>query len=164
MNTRPAKVAGLVSLVVGVLFVITGMFTWGLITSQLSAERITVPADAPFAQGSQVQGPLSAYAQAEVINKHALAGSNGMTYAELGAEARKATEAGDTALAEELGKQRTTVMNGSFLRASLFTSILAYGVSLMAIGLGVVLSVIGWALLKLHSPQAVRALVEDARV
>ena len=164
MNTRPAKLAGIVSLVVGLLFVLTGMFTWGLITTQLTAERITVPADAQFAQGSQVAGPLSAYAQAQVINKHALAGSEGKTYAELGAEVRKATEAGDTERAAELSQQRTSAMNGSFLRASLFTSILAYGVSLMAIGLGLVLAVIGWALLKLHGPQAVRALVDDARV
>lgn len=162
MNTRPARIAGLVSLVVGVLFILTGMSTWGLITSQLSAERITVPADAPFAQGSAVQGPLSAYAQAETINKHALAGSDGKTYAELGAEARKATEAGDTALAEELTKQRTTVMNGSFLRASLFTSILAYGVSLMAIGVGFVLALIGWALMTLHAPRASRVAPADA--
>jgi hypothetical protein len=47
--------------------------------------------------------------------------------------------------------QRATVMNGSFLRASLFTSVLSFGVCLFAIGVGVTLLVIGWALNKVGS-------------
>lgn len=158
---NPTKIAGIVSLVIGILFIITGLTTWGMISSQLSAERITVPKDAAFMAGAPVQGPLSAYAQADIINKHALAGSKGKTYAELGAEAKKAEAAGDTALAEELTKQRTTVMNGSFLRASLFTSVLAYGVSALALGLGLVLSLIGWAMMKQAQAVPVRAEVTE---
>lgn len=159
MNTKPLKVAGIVSLIVGVLFVLTGAITWGVVSSQLASEKITVPADAAFMQGARVQDPLSALAQADIINKHALKGSNGMTYAELGAAATAAKNAGDTAKADELTKQRTTVMNGSFLRASLFTSVLAFGVSLFAIGVGVVFIVVGWALNAAGrtAPAAVRA-------
>ena len=146
MHTKPLKVAGLVSLIMGILFVLTGAVTWGVVSSQLAAERITVPQDAAFSAGAKVQGPISALAQADTINKHALAGSNGMTYAELGAAATQARNAGDTAKADELTKQRTTVMNGSFLRASLFTSVLSFGVCLFAIGVGLTLIVIGWAL------------------
>lgn len=162
MNLKPLKLAGVVSLIMGILFTITGGVVWGIVTSQLAAERITVSADAPFAAGSEVRGPISAFAQAEVINMHALKGSNGLTYAELGAaatqarnEATKATDAGDTAKAaeltaqaEEFTKQRTTAMNGSFLRASLFTSVLSYGVCLFAIGVGVTLIIVGWAFTK----------------
>ena len=83
MHTKPLKVAGLVSLIMGILFVLTGAVTWGVVSSQLAAERITVPQDAAFSAGAKVQGPISALAQADTINKHALAGSNGMTYAEL---------------------------------------------------------------------------------
>ncbi|MFT3875630.1 MAG: aromatic ring-opening dioxygenase LigA [Propioniciclava sp.] len=162
MNLKPLKFAGVVSMIMGILFTITGGVVWGLVTSQLAAEKITVSADAPFAGGSQVQDPISAYAQAEAINMHALKGSKGLTYAELGAaataaknEATKAKEAGDLAKAEELTaqseeftKQRTTAMNGSFLRASLFTSVLSYGVCLFAIGIGLTLIVVGWAFTK----------------
>lgn len=150
MNLKPLKTAGLVSLVMGILFVLTGGIVWGVITSQLAAERITTPKDA-FIAGAPVNNPLTALAQADIINKHALAGSNGMTYAELGAEASKAREAGDTAKADELTKQRTSVMNGSFLRASLFTSVLSYGVCLFAIGVGLTLIILGWALNKVSS-------------
>ena len=51
-------------------------------------------------------------------------------------------------------------MNGSFLRASLFTSVLSYGVCLFAIGVGVSLLVIGWALNKVGS-QKVAAVVAE---
>ena len=150
MNLEPLKTAGLVSLIMGILFALTGAVTWGVITAQLADENITTPGDA-FLPNTAVNNPLAALAQADIINKHALAGSNGMTYAELGAEAAKAREAGDTAKADELTKQRTSVMNGSFLRASLFTSVLSYGVCLFAIGVGLTLIILGWALNKVSS-------------
>ena len=40
-------------------------------------------------------------------------------------------------------------MQASFLRASLFTSVVAFGVAALAAVLGVVLVLIGWALLSL---------------
>ena len=164
MNLKPLKTAGLVSLVMGILFALTGAITWGVITAQLSDERITTPGDS-FMPGVAVNNPIAALAQADIINKHALKASNGMTYAQLGAEANKAKAAGDTAKAEELTKQRTTVMNGSFLRASLFTSVLAYGVSLFALGVGAVLIVLGWALTKVGGQTvAARAGEGAARV
>jgi hypothetical protein len=42
---------------------------------------------------------------------------------------------------------RQTVMTGSFLRASLFTSVVTFGVAAMAAGLGIVLALIGFALM-----------------
>ncbi|ROR73866.1 aromatic ring-opening dioxygenase LigA [Bogoriella caseilytica] len=136
------KGVGIGSLVLGLLFVLGGIGTWIMVSSQLSEENITVAGDAPFLAGSDVNGPFSAYAQAEVIQQHALAGSEG-TYAELGAMVNEARDAGDEDRAEELQAQRDTMMNASFLRASLFTSVLAFGVSAMVIGLGVLLVLIG---------------------
>jgi hypothetical protein len=48
-------------------------------------------------------------------------------------------------------------MNGSFLRSSLFTSVIAFGVALFAAGVGVLAIVIGWALNLLGSREAVAA-------
>lgn len=152
MNKNPLKVAGLVSLIMGVLFIVTGGVVWGVVSSQLAAEKITVPSDASFLAGDAVDGPFSALAQADIINHHALEASGGKTYSELGNEARAAQEAGDAALAEELTAQRSTVMTASFLRASLFTSVLSFGVCLFAMGVGLVLIVSGWAFLKVARP------------
>ena len=45
---------------------------------------------------------------------------------------------------------RATVMQASFLRASLFTSVVAYGVALFAAGMGVLAILFGWAF---HAPR-----------
>lgn len=157
-SSGPVRLAGLVSLILGVIFILAGGTTWALVTSELSEQNITVSDDAPFLAGDHVNGPFSAYAEAEVIDMHAKAATEGRTYAELGGLVREAEAAGDTALAEELQAQRTTVMNGSFLRASLFTSVVAFGVSALVIGLGVLLVLQGLAFNRLASAAAVPAV------
>ena len=117
-------------IVAGVIFIAAGVGSWFAVKAQLSAENITVADDAGRFAGEPVDGPLTAYEQANVINKHALAATDGKTYAELAQD--------DPA--------RQTAMTASFLRASLFTSVLAFGVSALAVGLGVVLIIIGVAL------------------
>ena len=59
----------------------------------------------------------------------------GKTYAELGTMVREAQDAGDEALAEEFQTRRNLVMDASFLRASLFTSVVSFGVSALVIPL-----------------------------
>ena len=149
MKSTPAKIAGIVSIIAGIVFIIAGGVTWGMVTSQLAAEEITVPEDSSLVPGDDVNGPISAYAQAQIINEHALAGTENRTYAELGSMIQEAEEAGDTESAEELQAQRDSVMNASFLRASLFTSVVSYGVAALVIGLGIILILVGWGLTSL---------------
>ena len=127
------KVVGILVLIAGIIMIIGGGLTWATVSSQLRAENIVVAEDASMYAGKQVAGPLTAYAQAEIINKHALEATGGKTYAELDRE----------------DPLRQTAMTASFLRASLFTSVVAYGVAAMAIGLGVVNILLGWALSRL---------------
>ncbi len=54
---------------------------------------------------------------------------------------------------------RATAMNSAFLQASLFTSVVAFGVCLMAIAVGAVLALIGFAM---RAPAAARAPNESA--
>ena len=145
-SSGPAKLVAIICVLFGLVAIGGGVATWAMITNQLSAENITVPKDSPLMPGAKVQDPITAYAQAQIINTHALAGSDGKTSAELGSMITEARNAGDTAKVEELTPQRTTLMNASFLRASLFTSVLAYGVSLRVMGLGVMFLLLGWAL------------------
>ena len=126
------KISGIIIAVIGAIMFVGGASTWVLVQNQLSAENIVVSEDADFLAGNDVNGPFSAYAQAQIINKHALESSGGKTYAELDRE----------------DPVRVVVMNGSFLRASLFTSVLAFGVSAMAMGLGLVQVLGGIALHK----------------
>ncbi|QDB80159.1 aromatic ring-opening dioxygenase LigA [Georgenia sp. 311] len=140
-GTGIARLAGIIAIVAGIIFIVAGGVTWGMVTSQLKAENITVPDDAAFLAGAEVQGPFSAFAQADIINTHALAGTEGRTYAELGTAMRE-FEPGSPEHTE-LQEQRTSVMNASFLRASLFTSVVSYGVAALVIGLGALFVLLG---------------------
>lgn len=147
---KATKLVGVLSIVAGIVMIIAGALTWGMVTTQLKAEKISVPGDSQFMngafQGKPVGGPLTAFAQADAINMHAMSASDNKTYAELGALATEARESGDDALADEYTATRVTVMNASFLRASLFSSVIAYGVAALVIGLGLIIGLIGWAL------------------
>ncbi|MBZ2195802.1 aromatic ring-opening dioxygenase LigA [Occultella gossypii] len=142
-----ARLTGLILLIAGIVFVLAGGTTWGVVTSQLKAEEITISEDARWFAGQQVGGPLTAFSQADIINTHALHATEGRTYAELGAAMSEVEEG--SAEHEELAAQRATVMNASFLRASLFTSVVAYGVAALVVGLGVLLGFAGVAFRKL---------------
>ena len=118
-------------IVAGAVFIVAGAVTWLVVRDQLADERVVVSDDAERFAGQEVDGPFTAYAEANVIERHALESSGGKTYAELDLE----------------DPTRETVMTASFLRSSLFTSVVAFGVAFMAAGLGVVLIGIGVALL-----------------
>ena len=121
------KVVGIITAVIGVIMLIAGVFTWTTAQSQLDAQKITVADDAGAFAGEPVDGPFTAYSQATVINKHTLEITGGKTYAELARD--------DPA--------RETAMTSAFLQASLFTSVIAFGVAALVGGLGIVMILIG---------------------
>ena len=129
----PSRFAGIVGIIVGALMVMGGIAAWVGVTVQLSEENITVADDAAFLQGAPVTDPLSAWAQAEVIQKHTLELTGGQTYAEL----------------DQDDPLRETAATASYLRTSLFTSIVAFGVALLAAGTGAIAILYGWSLLAL---------------
>jgi xanthosine utilization system XapX-like protein len=119
--------------VLGVVFIVAGIATYAVISSTLADEKITVSDDAAHFAGKDVTGPFTAYAQAQVIAKHAEEIGGGKTYAELPQD----------------DPNRDAVMTASFLRASLFTSVVAFGVAAFVAVMGIVLVLLGWALMRL---------------
>jgi hypothetical protein len=144
-STGPLRVLSIIVIAAGAILVIAGIVTWIVVRDQLADENIVVSEDAPFLAGDDVNGPFTAYAEAEAINDHALEASGGLTYAEL----------------ERDDPTRETVMTASFLRASLYTSVVSFGVAFFAFGVGIVLILVGWALL--HIERVLRA-ARDARL
>ena len=124
------KTASIVGIVFGAIFVVAGIVTWIVITNTLSDQKITVSDDAGCRAGATVAGPISAYCQASVIDKHTMEITGGKTYAEL----------------ERDDPNRDTAMTSSFLQASLFTSVVAFGVAAMAIAIGIAFVLFGLAL------------------
>ena len=147
MSKMP-KIAGIISVISGVVMIVVGVAVFVLVQNELADENITVSEDAENFAGEQVDGPLTAYAQADVIKDHALEAGGGKTYAELDRD--------DPA--------RDTVMNASFLRASLFTSVVAFGVATLVVGLGVLMILIGLALVALAKREAQAVVVDDDHV
>jgi hypothetical protein len=120
------KVASIASIVLGVLMVIGGIATWVVVSNTLSDQQITTSEDACLPERT-VAGPFTAYCEAKVIEKHALESTGGLYYAEMDRE----------------DPLRATAATASFLQASLFTSVLAFGVAAMAVGMGLLFILIG---------------------
>ena len=133
------KIAAIVTMIAGVIMVIVGVSTFLLVQRELADENIVVSEDADNFAGEPVEGPLTAYSQATAIKEHALEAGGGKTYAELDRD--------DPA--------RETVMNASFLRASLFTSVVAFGVATLLVGLGLLMIVIGLGMFALDKRGAI---------
>ena len=110
------KIASITAIAVGIIMAIAGIVAWVVVGNTLADQKIVVSEDADCLAGDDVNGPFSAYCQAMVINKHTLGITGGKTYAELDRE----------------DPNRATAMDSAFLQASLFTSVVAFGVAAMS--------------------------------
>lgn len=124
------KASAIASIVIGALLIVAGIGTWVLVSNTLGDQNITVSEDASCLAGDEVNGPFSAYCQAKVIDKHALEATGGLRYSELDRE----------------DPLRAVAQSAAFLQASLFTSIVAFGVAGMAILIGVLFTLIGFGM------------------
>lgn len=120
------KAASIASIIIGALLVIGGVATWIVVADTLSDQQITTSDDACL-PGRAVADPFTAYCEAKVIEKHTLDSTDGLYYAELDRE----------------DPRREIALTSSFLQSSLFTSILAFGVAAMAVGMGLLFVLIG---------------------
>lgn len=127
------RVASTASIVLGVLFVLAAVGTALMVRSELDEQNIVTPEDACLPE-RQVTGPFTAYCQAEIIDEHARETTDGLTYAELPRD----------------DPRREVAMQASFLRSSLYTSIVAYGVAAMAAAMGVLFILIGLGMRDVH--------------
>ena len=120
---------GLVLLVAGGYTANRGVDAKALVRDELVAQRITTPADATI-PNARVDSPATAKAMADIIDEHARKATGGKTYSELDRE--------DPA--------RATAFQASALRTSLYTSVMAFNVGDLVIGLGALIAVLGVAI------------------
>lgn len=120
------RTASVASILLGLLLVIGGLATWYVVSSTLADQKITTSDDACL-PGRVVADPFTAYCEAKVIEQHTLEATNGLHYAEL----------------ERDDPLRERALTSSFLQASLFTSVVAFGVAAMAVGMGFLFVLIG---------------------
>jgi hypothetical protein len=125
MEEHMAKIASWLLIIGGVVLIAAGVTTYAVVSSQLADEQIVTTSDACLPD-RDVTGPFTAYCMADIIDQHTREITGGQTYAELDRE----------------DPLRNTAMQSSFLRSSLFTSVLAFGVSALVVGTGV-LAILG---------------------
>ena len=121
------KASSIGAIVLGVAMILGGLTTWIVVSTTLADQKIVVSADAGCLAGDEVDGPFSAYCQAKVIDKHTLEATGGKRYAELDRD----------------DPLRALAQNSAFLQASLFTSVVAFGVAAMATFVGILFVLLG---------------------
>ncbi len=161
---------------IGVVFVLAGLVATGagiyirvFVGQQLAAQNITTPGDASI-PNAPVNSIPTALSMANIIQQHAAASSNGLTYAQMGLFAVPGDDPAGTsnpeeALTDEAGnpvpnQARQTQLTAAGLVTSLSLSAMAiglsYGVIALGVGftvLGIVIGGLGFALLGLITPE-----------
>ena len=156
------KLFPILLIVLGVAFAVGGGYTIyrgfdarSEVESELKAQNIVTPDDASI-PGVVVNDVATARSMAEIIDVHARESSDGLTYAEMG---RFMTPDGDPAGTNDpeaavlnadgdpvSNPARTSAFQASALRTSLFSSVMAFEISTLVIGLGLMLVVLGFAI------------------
>lgn len=142
----------------GVVFVGAGGYTVyrgfdarDQVRSELAAQRITTPDDATI-PGATVDDAATAQSMADVIGVHTAESTGGRTYAEIGRFL--ADGGGDTNEEAEAARGpdgqpvrnplRQMAFEASALRTSLYTSVMAFNVADLVLGLGLMIAVVGF--------------------
>ena len=126
-------------MILGLVFVVAGGYTAyrgfnakDLVRDELIAQKIVTPEDASI-PNAVVDDPATAKSMADIIDHHSLEATGGKTYSEL----------------DRTDPTRTTAFQASALRTSLYTSVMAFNVADLVIGLGLMIAVLGVAFIGL---------------
>jgi hypothetical protein len=147
-------VLGLVFLAGGGYTIFRGFDAKDQVKDELIAQNIVTPEDARV-PNVQVKSASSARVMADIINEHSLKATGGLTYAEMGRFVNKegtpiGTNDEAAAVKDANGKPvsnnlRNTALTAANLRTSLYTSIMAFNVADLVVGLGLMILVTGLA-------------------
>ena len=147
-------VLGVVFLGAGVYTVSRGLDAKDTVRGELIAQNITTPDDASI-PGVRVDSIATAQSMADIIDRHALESTEGLTYSEMGrfmtADGNPAgTSVEDEAVKDANGKPvanplRNVAFQAATLRTSLYSSIMAFEVANLVTGLGLMIVVLGLA-------------------
>lgn len=128
------------------------IYTW----DQAAAQNVTTPDDAVFAE-VPVRGPLSMWAQADIITQHQLDRTDGLYFAEMEREVQATDEAGEPVF-DEAGEPvmvpneaRASWVDATTLTTSLSMGLMAYALSAFAFLMGAFMVALGFGFLKLRT-------------
>lgn len=130
------------------------------------SENIVTPDDAVFPQ-VPVRGPMSMWAQADIIEHHQLDSTEGLRYSEMPRQVPSVDEAGNPVLGEDgepvmvPNAARASWINATTLTTALNLGLLAYALSALALVVGITMVASGVTFLSLR--KAFDRLTDTAR-
>jgi hypothetical protein len=144
--------AGLVMLIGGAYALMEGLSARQQVKDKLEAQGIVTPEDASIPNAT-VNDEATAESMAAIIEKHAAESTGGLTYAEMGRFATADNDPAGTndeaeALKDGSGRPvsnplRNVAFQASALQTSLYTSVMAFNVAKLVIGLGIAFIALG---------------------
>ena len=155
-------VVAVFAMVVGIGSVLGGIGGAVYTYDQAATQDITTPEDARFAE-VPVRGPLSMWAQSDIITRHQLESTEGLYYSQMERMVPAVDEAGEPVIGEDgepvmvPNEARASWLDATTLTTSLNIGIMAYALSAFAIVVGLSLAGLGWMVLRLRRATVVLA-------
>lgn len=147
-RNRLFAIVAYAALIVGLFSAIGGVFGVVYTYRQAAVENITTPEDARIPE-RPVRGPLTLWAQSDIIARHQLERTEGLRYAEMPREVPATDENGDPVL-DESGEQmmvpnqaRLSWVTATSLITVLGLGIVSYAFSVFAFVVGLVMIGLG---------------------
>jgi hypothetical protein len=158
LQLRPNRLftfVAIFAMVIGIGAMLGGIAGATFTYRQAAVENIVTPDDAILPE-VPVRGPLSMYAQSDIITYHQLERTEGLRYAEMDREVPMVDEAGAPVL-DEAGdpvmgpnEARLSWIDATALTTVLNLGIMAYALAAFAIVVGATLALLGLIVLKLR--------------
>jgi hypothetical protein len=152
---RLFTIVAIFAMVIGLGSVLGGIVGASFTYQQAAVEDITTPDDAILAE-VPVRGPLSMYAQSDIITQHQLDRTGGLRFSQMDRMVPLVDEAGDAVL-DEAGEavlvpneERMSWIDATSLTTVLNVGIMAYALAAFAIVVGLTLFALGLIVFKLR--------------
>lgn len=152
-------IVALFAIIVGAFSALGGIGGAVYTYQQAAVENIVTPDDARIAE-APVRGPLTMWAQSDIITQHQLDRTEGLRYAEMERMIPMVDEAGNVVV-DEAGETvmvpneaRLSWIDATSLTTVLGVGILAYAFSAFAIAIGLTLLAVGLVVFKLRKGAA----------
>lgn len=146
--SRLVAIVATLAIVVGAFSILGGLGGAVYTYQSAAVENITTPGDAAIPE-APVRGPLTMWAQSDIITEHQLNRTEGLRYAEMPRMIPQVDEAGEPVIGEDgepvmvPNDTRMSWITATSLTTVLGMGILAYAFSAFAIAVGVVLVGLG---------------------
>jgi hypothetical protein len=152
---RLLTIVGILTLVVGIGSLAGGVFGAVYTWNQAATENITTPDDAIFPE-VPLRGPLSMFAQADIIEHHQMDTTEGLRYSEMERQVAQVDEAGNAVIGEDgepvmvANAARASWITATTLITALNVGLLAYALSAFALVVGITMIASGMTFLSLR--------------